>query len=88
MTDQTSFSFAGPPTRADITGKSNKQRAVISHLQRSESMTLTEAVALIGRDIYCNRHKHVGAILSNMVKRGLIERVKPGVFRMPVKRVT
>lgn len=30
---------------------------------------------------YCNGHKHFGAMLSRMVKAGLIERVKKGVYR-------
>ena len=34
----------------------------------------------IGMNIYHNKAKHVGAILSNMVKRGLLRRVKCGVF--------
>lgn len=29
---------------------------------------------------YCNTEKHVGDILSRMVKSNLLKRVKPGVF--------
>jgi predicted transcriptional regulator of viral defense system len=40
-------------------------------------------VRLIGGNIYHNESKHVGAVLSNMVKRGMIRRVSPGVFALP-----
>lgn len=62
------------------TGISKKQRAVLLHLYQHGTITLDEAVALIGRNIYHNAHKHTGAVLSNMVKRGLIRRAKPGHF--------
>lgn len=61
---------------------SQKQRAILNALRATETITLDDAVQLIGQDIYCNEHKHVGALLANMVKRGLIERVTPGVFRI------
>lgn len=60
-----------------------KQSQVIARLKQVATITLTEAVALIGQDIYANRRNHVGAVLSNMVDRGLIVRVTPGVFALP-----
>ncbi len=34
---------------------------------------------------YHNGAKYIGEILGRMVRQGLIERVKPGVFRLPDK---
>jgi hypothetical protein len=62
---------------------SRKQRILIDYTRKAGELTLEHAVGLVGHDIYCNRHKHVGNILANMVRRGMLVRVKPGVFRMP-----
>jgi hypothetical protein len=40
-------------------------------------------VAVIGTDIYANACKHVGVTLANMVKRGMLIRIKKGVFGLP-----
>lgn len=65
---------------------SQKQSAILAALGSNPEITLTEAVLLIGGNLYCNKSKHVGAVLSNMVKRGMIERVCPGVFRLPTEQ--
>ncbi len=62
---------------------SPKQQIILTVLSANAELTLSQAVILIGKNLYCNAEKHVGAVLSNMVKRGLIKRVKPGVFRLP-----
>ena len=59
---------------------SSKQAVLMLELQKCGTLTLARAIELVGQDIYDNRAKHVGAILTRMVKRGLIVRVKPGVF--------
>ncbi len=61
---------------------SAKQGAVMMELQASGTMTLVRAVELVGGDIYANQSKHVGDILSRMVRRKLIERIKPGLFKL------
>jgi hypothetical protein len=61
---------------------SPKQRVIISELKELQTINLSDAVRLIGKDIYCNAEKHVGAVMSNMVRRGLIKRVKKGVFKL------
>jgi hypothetical protein len=61
---------------------SAKQTIVIEFLRAHSFMTLDQAVQIIGRNIYHNAHKHCGVLLANMVKRGMIVRVKPGVFRL------
>ena len=37
----------------------------------------------LGGQYHSNPEKHVGDIVSQMVKSGLLIRVKPGVFRLP-----
>lgn len=41
-----------------------------------------DAVELLGGSYYCNESKHVGDVLSRMVKAGLLTRVKKGVFEI------
>ncbi|MDV7393399.1 hypothetical protein RZS08_18645 [Arthrospira platensis SPKY1] len=62
---------------------SPKQAKILAALKDADEITLADAVKLIGGNLYCNAEKHVGVTLSGMVKRGMIERVKPGVFRLP-----
>ncbi len=62
---------------------SPKQKAVIEHCHICGKITLEAAVELIGRNIYANAGKHVGATLSTMVKRRLLVRIRPGVFVLP-----
>ncbi|HAR46319.1 MAG TPA: hypothetical protein DCS05_09175 [Nitrospiraceae bacterium] len=62
---------------------STKQAKILASFKTVPTLTLADAVRLIGGNIYCNAEKHVGATLSNMVRRGLIVRVKPGVFELP-----
>lgn len=63
--------------------KSPKQSAILAALRDKPEITLAEAVQLIGGNLYCNAEKHVGVTLSNMVKRGMLKRVKRGVFCLP-----
>jgi len=64
-----------------LEAKSQKQRDIMRYLEENaHQITLDEAVKLVGKDIYRNEHKHVGQILSRMVNRGLIRRIKAGVF--------
>jgi len=57
-----------------------KQSAIMGAIRKSGSITKKEAVALIGRDYYCNAPFHVGNVLSRMVNAGMIRRVKNGLF--------
>lgn len=59
---------------------SKKQRLVMEFCAEHGSITLEQAVKLIGGDVYANESKHCSAVLSNMVKRGFINRVSRGVF--------
>jgi hypothetical protein len=67
---------------------SRKQQAVIRSAKMNGFVTLKEAVRLVGGDIYANAEKHVGSILSNMVRRGMFVRVKPGVFKLSEQEQT
>ena len=62
---------------------SRKQRVILETLSKQQVIALPQAVRLIGGNIYHNEAKHVGSILSNMVKRGMIRRLSPGVFALP-----
>ena len=59
---------------------SAKQQAILSHLAAAREITTAQAVELIGRNLYANRAKHVGALLGNMLKRRMLVRVRRGVF--------
>jgi predicted transcriptional regulator of viral defense system len=65
---------------------SPKQSVILAALRQRERLTLSEAVELIGGDIYTNQAFHVGNILSRMVKRGMIRRIKPGLFCLETER--
>jgi predicted transcriptional regulator of viral defense system len=61
---------------------SYKQYQIQSYLIYQDKITLDQAVELIGQDIYTNKRKHVGMVLSRMVKNGTIRRIKNGVFEL------
>lgn len=62
---------------------SRKQKAIIEYLTLNKEMTLAQATELVGGNVYYNQRKHTGALLSNMVARGLIQRKSPGSFALP-----
>jgi predicted transcriptional regulator of viral defense system len=64
---------------------SPKQQVILKTLVNQREISLGQAVRLIGGNIYFNKTKHVGTILSNMVKRGMIQRIRPGVFALPAQ---
>lgn len=61
---------------------STKRRAVLEFLKTNRVITLTEAVSLIGGNVYANKRFHVGNVLSAMVKLGLIVRLSPAIFAL------
>jgi hypothetical protein len=64
---------------------SPKQQVILKTLANQREISIAQAVRLIGGNIYCNEAKHVGSLLSNMVKRGMIQRIRPGVFALPAQ---
>lgn len=63
----------------------NHQQNILRYLQTVEQATLVEIGKGTGISYYCNTEKHLGAVMSRMVKRNMVERVKPGTFRMKHK---
>lgn len=70
-------------SRAAPKANSPKQRAIIADVNLNGQISLAEATALVGKNVYANAEKHTGALLANMVKKGLLVRIKPGVFSLP-----
>jgi hypothetical protein len=61
---------------------SDKQKKVLAYCHAHDGkITKKEAMSIID-DHYCNGEKHVGDVLSRMVKAGLLTREKPGVFKI------
>ena len=66
---------------------SPKQRDILKLFRPGFEVTKQTVVDAYGGTYYHNGEKYVGEILGRMVNAGLIERVKPGVFRLPDKPV-
>lgn len=64
-----------------------KQRLILAYArQNGGKITKKKAMEVPGVDTYyCNGAKHVGEIISRMVKRGLLTRIKPGHYEMRFK---
>lgn len=60
---------------------SEKQQTIIDYIREHGQATKQELIPLVNTYFH-NASKHVGDLLSNMVKRGYIKRVKPGVFEL------
>jgi len=63
-----------------------KQKTIVNALRMKGSnstISLDECVELIGGNVYRNKSKHVGSVLSRAVNQGLLIRVKPGIFALP-----
>ena len=58
-----------------------KQQHIQKYLIKVQSATLAEIYDHVPFGYYANGHKHLGEVLSRMVKNGMIERVQKGVFR-------
>jgi len=59
----------------------NKQQEIEMYLSKVPCATIDEIYANVSFSYFCNANKHLGEILSRMVKSGKIERVKKGVFK-------
>lgn len=60
-----------------------KQKQIFDFATKNENqITKKQAVALIGGHYYYNAPKHVGDILSRMVKSQLLKRIKNGIFEI------
>ena len=59
----------------------DKQLEVLKYLQTVDTATIEDIYQNIPFGYYCNANKHLGALLSRMVAKNKIIRVKKGVFR-------
>lgn len=59
----------------------NKQLEISKYLAKVKVASLSDIYDNVPFGYYHNAEKHLGAILSRMVKAGKIERVKKGEFR-------
>ena len=62
------------------------QQQVLDYLKIAEVAPLSEIYDHCNVNYYTNASKHFGALLSRMVQRGQLERVKNGVFRIAEKK--
>lgn len=59
-----------------------KRQKIIEFCKKNGNrITKKDAMSLID-DYYCNGEKHVGEVLSRLVKSGVLERIKPGLFKI------
>lgn len=58
----------------------NTQVQITTYLKTVESASKADLYELFSPGYYHNGEKHFGEILSRMVKRGLIKRIKKGCF--------
>ena len=62
---------------------SEKQKQIVEKAnEQGGTITKKEAVELIGNNYFINADKHTGDVLSRMVTRKILIRVKPGVFKI------
>lgn len=59
-----------------------KQTILFEWCRSNTQINKRKAVELIGHNYFTNADKHVGDVLSRMVKAGLFKRIKPGVFAL------
>lgn len=59
---------------------SERAQRIMQHISKSVTIDIDTALK-VGGDYYHNGRKHIGEVLSMLVKNGYIERVKPGLFR-------
>jgi len=62
----------------------NRQRKIIEvfNNDRDKILSKKDIIQLSGIDYYHNTEKHVGNVLSRMVRNGLICRVKKGYYKL------
>lgn len=56
------------------------QKTVVKLINESPDKQVTKKSVCEVIQFYYNTEKHVGEILSRMVKMGMIKRIKPGLF--------
>lgn len=59
-----------------------KQKGILDYIRQNGSITKQKSVELFGGFYYHNAEKYIGEILSNMVNKRYIKRVKNGLFEI------
>ncbi len=59
-----------------------QQQEITTYLLTVEEATLENIYQNVSFSYYCNWKKHLGAMLARMLKKGKIERIKKGVYRI------
>lgn len=59
----------------------SKHQEIQNYLQTVPCATLDDIYDNVSFYYYANHKKHLGAIMSRMVKSGKVERIKKGLFR-------
>lgn len=65
--------------------KVSKKQQILIYLTSVKEANISEIYKNVSFNYYCNANKHLGAVLSNLVKTRKIERVKNGVFKIKKK---
>jgi hypothetical protein len=60
----------------------NKHCEIIKYLRTVDQATLAEIYRNGSFFYYRNWEKHLGGIMSTMVRQGLVTRIKPGLFKL------
>ena len=58
-----------------------RQQEVLNYLSTVPHATLDEIYRKVSFSYYHNENKHLGALISRMIKNGTVERIKPGLFK-------
>ncbi len=59
-----------------------KQKLIYQFIKSKGEASLQDIASAMPWAYYYNQNKHFGDVLSRMVRIGLIERIKPGVFKL------
>ena len=60
----------------------SKNKAILNHLRKVESATLSELYNISDYSYYCNWESNFGKVMSRLVKSGFVVRIKPGLFKL------
>lgn len=59
---------------------SERAQQIMQYVSKSETIDIDTALKVAG-SYYHNGRKHIGEVLSMLVKNGYIERIKPGLYK-------
>jgi predicted transcriptional regulator of viral defense system len=63
-----------------------QQREILDYLKTKEQATIHEIYDNVSWTYYNNYAHYIGELMSNLVRKGLVERIKPGIFRIKKKQ--